>query len=654
VSRHWFKEPRPGGETLFSWWENIGLQARLLVIASVGLLTLAIGALAVVDRYEFSSFEEKLKAFSENELRSLSSLVESVMEQRRGDRQNVAIKVFDGWFESRNREYAGKLWSVWGPKTKAYMARTAPQHAPKIPLDAIDEEVLRTGRPVGRFVGDTYRYSMPIIQGSTVAARKEVCAACHTALMSENDGEVIAVLSSSLNTTEGMTALHRSLMLIAGGAFAAVMVLMFATRTIVERITARGRSQTLALVESSNSLARTNAKLLEEAARRERIEEQFRQSQKMETVGQLTGGIAHDFNNMLAVIIGNLNILKRRLSRGEVGVDRFIDGALEGAERATLLTQRLLAFSRQQPLAPEVIDINEFVAGMSEMLRRTLGENLHLETILADGVWRTHADPSQLESAILNLAVNARDAMPDGGHLTIETANVCLDSNYAATHADVTVGQYAMIAVSDTGVGMPRDVIAKAFDPFFTTKPVGKGTGLGLSQVYGFVKQSGGHIDIYSEPGQGTTIKLYLPRFLGAADPIAKSQTENMIPTGSAQQIILVVEDEIDVRQSTAAMLRELGYTVIAVDSAAAALRVLGARPDLTLLFTDVVMPDMNGRKLADEARRRKPDLKVLYTSGYTRNAIVHNGALDASVQLISKPFTLEQLALKIREALAD
>jgi CheY-like chemotaxis protein len=244
--------------------------------------------------------------------------------------------------------------------------------------------------------------------------------------------------------------------------------------------------------------------------------------------------------------------------------------------------------------------------------------------------------------------------MPDGGRLTIETANAHLDDNYAAMHADVTAGQYVMVAISDTGVGMPQDIVAKAFDPFFTTKPTGKGTGLGLSQVYGFVKQSGGHISIYSEPGQGTTVKLYFPRFLGADDSVAKSRTESVIPTGTARQIILVVEDEPEVRQSTADMVRELGYTVIAVDGAAAALRVLGAHPDLSLLFTDVVMPDMNGRKLADEARRRKPDLKVLYTSGYTRNAIVHNGVLDASVRLISKPFTLEQLALKIREALSD
>jgi CheY-like chemotaxis protein len=218
----------------------------------------------------------------------------------------------------------------------------------------------------------------------------------------------------------------------------------------------------------------------------------------------------------------------------------------------------------------------------------------------------------------------------------------------------VTAGQYVMVAVSDTGVGMPLDVIAKAFDPFFTTKPVGKGTGLGLSQVYGFVKQSGGHINIYSEPGQGTTIKLYFPRLVGAAESVAKPHTGDVIPTGAAQQIILVVEDEEEVRQSTADMLRELGYTVIAVDSAAAALRVLAERHDLTLLFTDVVMPDMNGRKLAEEARRRKPDLKVLYTSGYTRDVIVHNGVLDTSIQFISKPFTLEQLALKTREALTD
>jgi signal transduction histidine kinase len=413
---------------------------------------------------------------------------------------------------------------------------------------------------------------------------------------------------------------------------------------------ANERRRTLGLASSRNALALANEKLVQEAVQRGFIEQQLRQSQKMEAIGQLTGGIAHDFNNMLAIVIGSLNILKRRLSRGEGDTERFIDSAMEGAERAAVLTHRLLAFSRQQPLAPEPVEINKFVAGMSELLRRTLGENVHLETVLTGGLWRTHADTSQLENALLNLAVNARDAMPDSGHLTIETANVYLDDKYATAHSDVPAGQYVMVAVSDSGSGMPPEVLARALDPFFTTKAVGKGTGLGLSQVYGFVKQSGGHVRIYSEPGHGTSVKLYLPRFLGAGEPIAKPELSYPVPTGSAEQVVLVVENEERVRQLTAAMLSELGYTALDADGPAAALRVLDANPEVQLLFTDIVMPDMNGRQLAEEAQRRSASLKVLYTTGYTRDAIVNNGVLDADVQLISKPFTLEQLANKVKE----
>ncbi len=429
---------------------------------------------------------------------------------------------------------------------------------------------------------------------------------------------------------------------------AIVLVIGLASFAIVNE-----RRQILALIASRDALALANEKLVQEALHRERIEDQLRQSQKMEAIGQLTGGLAHDFNNMLAVVMGSLNILKRRILRQEGGLERFVDAAMDGAQRAAVLTHRLLAFSRQQPLTPEPIDVNKLVAGMSELLRRTLGENLRLETVLAGGLWRTHADASQLENALLNLAVNARDAMPDTGRLTIETANAHLDESYAAAHSDVPAGQYVMVAVSDTGSGMSPEVKAKVFDPFFTTKTTGKGTGLGLSQVYGFVKQSGGHVKIYSEPEQGTTVKLYLPRFFGSGEPTAKVETPaNAMPHGNAEQTILVVEDEEQVRNLTVDMLRELGYSVMDADGAVSALRILDAHPEVTLLFTDIVMPDVNGRKLAEEALRRKPDLKVLYTTGYTRNAIVHNGVLDAGVQLISKPFTLEQLAAKMREVL--
>jgi CheY-like chemotaxis protein len=310
-----------------------------------------------------------------------------------------------------------------------------------------------------------------------------------------------------------------------------------------------------------------------------------------------------------------------------------------------------LAFSRQQALTPESIDPNKFVSGLSDLLRRTLGEAVQIEIVLAGGLWKTHADANQLESAVLNLSINARDAMPDGGKLTIETLNAHLDEHYAAQHVEVPAGQYVLIAVTDTGMGMPPDVVSRAFDPFFTTKEIGKGTGLGLSQVFGFVKQSGGHIKIYSEVGQGTTVKLYLPRFIGSEQVAEESARPNRA-AGNPSESILVVEDEERVRSLTVGCLRELGYTVQHADSAAAALRILDADPAIRLLFTDIVMPEINGRKLADEALRRRPELRVLFTTGYTRNAIVHNGVLDPGVHLIGKPFTIDQLAAKVRDIL--
>ena len=402
------------------------------------------------------------------------------------------------------------------------------------------------------------------------------------------------------------------------------------------------------LVASRDALQASNRKLVEEAARREALADQLRQSQKMEAIGQLTGGLAHDFNNMLSVIVGSLTLLKRRLARGEADVAKYVDLALEGADRAATLTHRLLAFSRRQPLAPQSLDVNKLVAGMSDLLRRSIGEQIRVETVLAGGLWRTRVDRGEVENAILNLAVNARDAMAEGGRLTIETANCHLDDVYASAHVDVPAGQYVLVAVTDNGSGMPPDVVAKAFDPFFTTKGVGKGTGLGLSQVHGFVKQSGGHVKIYSEPGEGTTIKLYLPRFHGAEQAAAERAVDRPIPRGDIDKLILVVEDEERARQVTAESLRELGYSVVHAGSAASALEILAARPGVRLLFTDIVMPDVNGRKLAEEAMRRVPGIKVLYTTGYTPNAIVHNGVVDPGVQLISKPFTLEQLARKV------
>jgi signal transduction histidine kinase/CheY-like chemotaxis protein len=390
--------------------------------------------------------------------------------------------------------------------------------------------------------------------------------------------------------------------------------------------------------------------LVDEMGKREQAEDALRQVQKMEAIGQLTGGIAHDFNNMLAVVLGNLDLAKRRLAKGVTNIDQYLTGAQEGGKRAAALTQRLLAFARQQPLAPEPVDANRLVGGMSELLHRTLGEPVRIETVLTSGLWRVHADANQLENAILNLAVNARDAMPGGGKLTIETLNAQLDDHYAAGHAGVAVGQYVMIAVTDTGTGMDREVIAKAFDPFFTTKKSGVGTGLGLSQVYGFVKQSGGHVKIYSEAGEGTTIKIYLPRYFGAAEPVRDASDNNALPTNDGSVSILVVEDEEGVRRYSIDALRDLGYRVLEADSGEAALKIIEAEQDIAILFTDVVMPEMNGRRLAEAALERRPSLKILFTTGYTRNAIVHNGMLDPGVNLLSKPFSLGELAKKVAE----
>ena len=412
------------------------------------------------------------------------------------------------------------------------------------------------------------------------------------------------------------------------------------------------QQQTLGLITANSDLQSTHGKLVQEVLHRERVKSQMRQAQKMDAIGQLTGGLAHDFNNMLAVIISALNLLTRRMERGEANLRELVDAAIDGAQRAATLTHRLLAFARQQPLSPEPVDANKFVGGMSDLLRRTLGETVRMETVLAGGLWRIHVDAPQLETAILNLAVNARDAMGEGGRLTIETANAHLDDAYAAQHIGVPAGQYVLIAVTDTGSGMTPETIDRAFDPFFTTKATGRGTGLGLSQVHGFVKQSLGHVKIYSEIGSGTTVKLYLPRFHGPEEPAIEVKQHRALQTGRPEEVVLVVEDEAQVRHLSVEALCELGYTVLQAPNAVTALRVLDEQAGVTLLFTDIVMPDINGRKLADEALRRKPGLKVLYTTGYTNNAIIHNGVLDPGVHLITKPFTLEQLAAKVRDVL--
>ena len=410
----------------------------------------------------------------------------------------------------------------------------------------------------------------------------------------------------------------------------------------------------VAILTTNRSMRRMAAaqKLAEDAlAERDRAETQLRHSQKIQAVGQLTGGIAHDFNNMLAIVIGSLNLAKRRLPDAHKA-EQYIDHALEGGRRAAELTARLLAFSRQQPLDPRAVDLNKLVSGMTELLRRTLGETVHIETVLGGGVWRTFIDAPQLESALVNLCVNARDAMPEGGKLTIETGNAHLDDAYAAAHVEVKAGQYVVVAVTDSGIGMSKEVIERAFDPFYTTKGPGKGTGLGLSQVFGFVKQSGGHIKLYSEIGQGTTVRMYLPRHMGADAAETPVAAAVEVQRGDPNIVILAVEDDERVRRVTVDALRELGYTVVQASSANQAMTLIEAQPRVDLLFTDVVMPDVNGRVLADQARAKKPNLKVVFTTGYTQNAVVHNGMLDPGVVMLQKPFTIEQLAAKIRTTL--
>jgi signal transduction histidine kinase/CheY-like chemotaxis protein len=397
-------------------------------------------------------------------------------------------------------------------------------------------------------------------------------------------------------------------------------------------------------------LVRTE-RLYREQDRREAAEAAARQSQKMEAIGHLSGGIAHDFNNMLNAVTASYDLIQRRIAKGDYAIEKFVRGGMEAAERAAALVQRLLAFARKQPLAPEPTDGNELISAMSQLLRSTLGEQIQIETVCAGGLWRTNVDPHQLESAILNIAINARDAMPDGGKLTIETANSYLDDNYVRDNPEAEPGQYVLIAITDTGVGMSTEVARQAFDPFFTTKASGKGSGLGLSQVYGFIKQSQGHIKIYSEPGAGTTLKLYLPRLVGAAQERERYAT---VAPGArnSMETILVVEDDPLVRRLSTDALRELGYSVFDAGEASEALRILDEHSTIKLLFTDVVMPNVNGRKLADEALRRRPDLKVIFTTGYTPNAVVHGGVLDPGVNFLSKPFSIEQLASKVRAVL--
>ncbi|WP_066800019.1 hybrid sensor histidine kinase/response regulator [Sphingomonas soli] len=379
-------------------------------------------------------------------------------------------------------------------------------------------------------------------------------------------------------------------------------------------------------------------------------EEALRQSQKMEAVGQLTGGIAHDFNNLLQGITGSLEIIERRVSQGRLTeIGRFLAGATTAANRAAALTHRLLAFSRRQPLDPRPVRANPLVASMEDLLRRTIGERVELELVLAGGLWLTLCDPNQLENALLNLVINARDAMPEGGKLTIETCNAHLDDAYAARQRDVKPGQYVCICVTDTGTGMDADTIAKAFEPFFTTKPIGQGTGLGLSMIYGFARQSDGYAKIYSEMGKGTTFKLYLPRFRGQAESDEEVPQLSEAHATDAGEVVLVVEDEPVVRGLIVETLSELGYRAIEAGDGPKGVEILRSKKRIDLLITDIGLPGLNGRQVADAGRAVRPELKVLFMTGYAENAALASGFLEPGMTMITKPFAMEALATRIR-----
>ena len=408
-------------------------------------------------------------------------------------------------------------------------------------------------------------------------------------------------------------------------------------------------------IPSPRQLRLAQFALAEEAKHRREAEELLRHSQKMEAIGQLTGGVAHDFNNLLMIVLGNLEIAQRSLnSWGEGSRERLIRvvaSASSGAQRAATLTQRLLAFARRQPLDPKPLNVNQTLTDMSDFFRRTLGENIDLEIVGAAGLWQVEIDVSQMEAAILNLVVNARDAMEDRGKLTIETSNAFIDEHYAQQHPDLEAGQYVLISVTDSGAGMPTNVQEKAFDPFFTTKEPGQGTGLGLSQVYGFVKQSGGHVKIYSELGEGTTVKIYLPRT--HAEILSVDQRNEPLIGSAGNETILVVEDDAGVRSYIVETLLDLGYSVKQAQSGDSAIDLVDAeKGEIDLLLTDIIMPGINGRQLADELQKRLPKLQVLFMTGYSRNAVVHQGRLDPGVQLLQKPVTQTVLAAKIRSLL--
>ena len=393
------------------------------------------------------------------------------------------------------------------------------------------------------------------------------------------------------------------------------------------------------------------AKVTRDMSEKRAIEEQLRQSQKMEAVGQLTGGLAHDFNNLLTGISGSLELIQARIAQGRIAeIDRYVMAAQGAVKRAAALTHRLLAFSRRQTLDPKPTNVNRLLSDLAELIERTVGPNIEVEVVGASGLWPTLVDPNQLENSVLNLCINARDAMPDGGKLTIETSNKWIDERAARSH-DLPVGQYVSVCVTDTGTGMTPDVIGKAFDPFFTTKPIGEGTGLGLSMIYGFARQSGGQVRIYSEVGEGTTMCIYLPRHSNDGSIAEDVERPENIQAGGEGEVVLVIDDDPTVRMLVSEVLADLGYAVIEAPDGPAGLKVLDSNARIDLLITDVGLPGgMNGRQVADAARVTRPELKVMFITGYAENAVIGKGGLADNMFVVTKPFQMDMLAHRIRE----
>jgi signal transduction histidine kinase/ActR/RegA family two-component response regulator len=434
---------------------------------------------------------------------------------------------------------------------------------------------------------------------------------------------------------------------------------IYAASTIMALLAAfalwNGYSQINEIIRARNALEEANEQIIEEARQREILQEQLRQAQKLEALGQLTGGIAHDFNNMLGVIVASLNLLKRKLARGDADYEQFIVSALDGADRAAVLTHRLLAFARRQPLQPRPLNVTQLVEETSHLLRHTLGDTIKIRNFLADDLWAVEADGHELTSVLVNLAVNSRDAMPDGGEFTIETHNLTLATPYIDDNPGLEPGDYVLLVVSDTGAGMTREVLEKVFEPFFTTKPIGKGTGLGLAQVYGFVKQTGGHVEVHSDVGRGTTIKIYLPKYTGDEPTKAvRLGADDSTPRAKPGEVVLVVDEDPRNLALARDLLGEIGYTAIVANGGEAGLAIFAERNDITLLLTDLVMPGIDGVLLAERARALRPDCKILFMTGYAPKSAERNGIVFPGARILAKPFTPEQAARKVREAIDD